>query len=96
MLITVLAVHCGTAAPRGGVRVITNVPQATLYVDDELRGPVDAYEDHYLHLAPGQHKLMIEHAEYFTEHIDVTVVEDITIAVTLRMRRQPQKSSGDR
>ena len=83
---------CAAAGPRpGGVRVDTNVPDAILLVDEETRGPVRAYEREYVRLPPGAHRLMLEHPDYFTEYIDVTVVENMAMAVRLEMRRRPEE-----
>ena len=70
---------------------MTNVPDATLTVDEQVRGPVRAYERHYVRLPPGSHRLMLEHPDYFTEYIDVDVVDNMGMAVRLEMRRRPQE-----
>ena len=81
---------CSFTRPRqGGVRVVTNVPDATLYVDEELRGPARAFQESYLHLSPGTHRLILEHPEYFTEFIEVTVPESMGLAVRVEMRQRP-------
>lgn len=83
---------CGAATQRpGGVRVETNVPDAILLVDEETRGPVRAYEREYVRLPPGAHRLLLEHPDYFTEYIDINVVENMGMAVRLEMRRRPEE-----
>jgi hypothetical protein len=91
LLMSIVMVSCVTAASTrvGGVRIETNVPAATLLVDEEIRGPVQAYERHYVRLSPGPHRLMLEHSDYFTEYIDIDVVENMGMAVRLEMRRRP-------
>ena len=84
---------CGAAQPMGGVRVMTNVHDATLLVDDELRGPVSAYEDDYLRLTPGRHRIALEHAGYVSEYIDVTVAQDMAVTVSVDMRARSEATT---
>ena len=87
----VLLCACGGTTPQvGGVRIATNVPEATLYVDEELRGPAGEYADHYIRLAPGQHRLTLEHPGYFPEYLEVNVARDMAMAVTIELRRRPE------
>ena len=80
---------CGAAPLVGGVRVETNVPDATLFVDEELHGPVQAYERQYIRLSPGEHRLVLEHPDYFPEYVTVSVAENVAMAVRVEMRRRP-------
>lgn len=82
--------------------MVTNVNEAIIYVDDEERGPASAYEGHYVRLAPGPHRIALEHADYFSEYIDVTVVGDVGMTVSIEMRRrsgtttEPSSEEGSR
>ncbi len=88
--VAIFLAGCAATRPRvGGVRVEINVPEATLIVDEEVRGPVRAYERDYLRLPPGPHRLTFEHPDYFTEYVEVDVVENMGMAVRLEMRRRP-------
>ena len=81
---------CSSAMPQvGGVRITTNVPEATLYVDEELRGPAGEYEAHYIRLSPGRHRLTLEHPDYFPEYLEVNVPRNMAMAVTMELRRRP-------
>ena len=86
-----LLLCCSISTHRqGGVRVISNVPDAALYVDEELAGPVRAHERDYLYVDPGPHRLMIEHPDHFTEFVDVDVPANRGVAVRVEMRRRPE------
>ncbi len=85
----VLLVACAAAPRAGGVRVVVNVPDATLYVDEEVQGPARAYQSHYIRLEPGAHRITLEHPDYFPEYVDVTVQENMAMAVSVEMRRRP-------
>ncbi len=91
--------HCSSTSPAvvGGVRVLSNVDEAILFVDDLEHGPVDAYADHYLRLVPGRHSLRLEHPGYRPEHLDIVVARDIALSVTLDLQRleAPQESSDE-
>lgn len=87
-------VACGSSTSIGGVRVVTNVSEAILFVDDEERGPASAYEGHYIRLAPGPHRLALEHSEYVSEYIDVNVAEDVGMTVSIEMRRRSGTAVG--
>ena len=90
--IAALTAACSLGPARqGGVRIISNVPEATLYVDEELRGPAEAYQQRYLYVRPGTHRIMLEHPRYFTEYVEVTVPENMGMAVQVEMRQRPQK-----
>jgi len=89
-LILGCSVGCASAARVGGVRVESNVGDATLYVDEELRGPVSVYERHYIRLEPGTHRLTLEHSEYFSEYAEVSVEPNMAMSVSFEMRRRPE------
>lgn len=88
--------HCAAAVtPLGRVRVTSNVPGATLFVDEEIRGPVEAYADYDIRLAPGHHRLRLEHPRYITEELEVTVSQSVAISVALQMRlRSAARADG--
>lgn len=88
--LSALLAACAAAPRVGGVRVISNVPDATLYVDEEVQGPARAYQSHYIRLEPGAHRLVLEHPDYFPEYVDVTVQENMAMAVSVEMRRRPE------
>jgi hypothetical protein len=91
MLMALLVSSCTLTAPRqGGVRVASNVPDAVLYVDEEVQGPVRAYEEQYIYLDPGEHRLMLEHPEHFTEFAEVEVQSNTGMHVRFEMRRRPE------
>jgi len=90
LAIATLCVACSAAPRVGGVRVVSNVPEATLYVDEEVQGQASVYEHTYIRLAPGPHRLMLEHPEYFPEYVDVDVPENMAMAVRVEMRRRPE------
>lgn len=93
--IFVFLLSCSSPQTLTGVRINSNVPQAVLYIDDELRGPMEYYENIAIPLPPGQHRLRLEHPEYFREHIDVTVVQSIATSITVRMRPRPQENERE-
>jgi len=70
--------------------VISSVPDAVLTVDEEVRGPARAYEQRYLYVDPGPHRLMLEHPGHFTEYIDVDVPSNRGVAVRVEMRPRPE------
>jgi hypothetical protein len=87
----VVACSCSISTNRqGGVRVISSVPDAVLYVDEEIQGPVRAFERQYVYVDPGPHRLMLEHPDHFTEFIDVDVPSNRGVAVRVEMRRRPE------
>ncbi len=81
-----LVVACGAPATLGGVRMTTNVPEATLYVDDELRGPAQDYEGYYLPLEPGRHVLRLEDRDHITTRVEVVVAAGVGMSITLEMQ----------
>lgn len=89
VVLVLASISCASAPRMGGVRVLANVPDAVLYVDEEIQGPVRAYGRHYIRLLPGDHRIMLEHPDYFPEYVDVTVEENMAMAVRVEMRRRP-------
>lgn len=91
MLIALFSLSCTLTTQRqGGLRVASNVPDAVLYIDEELQGPLRAYEEEYLYLDPGEHRLMVEHPDHFTEFAEVEVRSNMGMQVRFDMRRRPQ------
>ncbi len=89
LLLTWILAACAVPNPEmGGVRLEANVPDATLYIDDEERGPIEAFEGHYHRLSPGSHQLRLEHADYRSESVRVHVVADVAVTVTVEMDRR--------
>lgn len=80
---------CLTIQRQGGIRIESNVPDATLYVDEELKGPVRAYQEQYVHVDPGTHRVTIEHPEHFTEFVEVDVPANMAVKVRVELRRRP-------
>jgi hypothetical protein len=90
-LVAALLVACTFSTQRqGGVRVASNVPDAVLYVDEELRGPARVFERRYVHLDPGVHRLVLEHPDHFTEYAEVDVRSNTAMQVRFEMRRRPE------
>ena len=90
----------GCAAPAagaglGGVRLTSGVPEASLFVDDELLGTVADYEGLSIRLPPGTHRIVLDHPDYHPEEIEVTVSEGMATAVTLEMRRRDHAPGDD-
>ena len=75
---------------QGGIRVESNVPDAVLIVDEEVRGPVQAYRERYLNVDPGTHRVQLEHPDHFTEFVEVEVPSKMGVAVRVDMRRRPE------
>ena len=90
--VILLMVLSGCSSPQslGGVRLRTNVPEATLFIDDELRGPVREYLDEYLPLDPGPHLIVLEHPGYAPERMDIIVSDGIAMEVSIEMRQRSQ------
>ncbi len=66
LFIVAVVCSCSVSTNRqGGVRVISNIPDAVLYVDEDLRGPVRVFQERYIYVDPGRHRLMLEHPEHF-------------------------------
>jgi len=82
---------CTLTTPRqGGVRVISSVPDAVLYVDERLKGPVRTFEKRYVYLEPGTHRLMLEHPDHFSELVEIEIQPNMAMAVRVEMRRRPE------
>lgn len=80
----------------GGVRLVADVPEASVLVDDELLGTVGDYDGAALGLPPGPHTIVIEHPDYHRETIEVNVTDGVATAVTVELRRRRERPpSGD-
>jgi hypothetical protein len=91
IFLVVVGCSCSLTTNRqGGVRVISSVPDAVLSVDEEVRGPVRAFEQRYLYVDPGRHRLVLEHPGHFTEYIEVDVPSNRGVAVRVEMRPRPE------
>lgn len=81
---------CCVPQGSGGIRVISNVPDAVLYVDEEIKGPAQAFKNRYIYVSVGEHRLMLEHPDHFPEFAKVDVPAKRGIAVRFEMRRRPE------
>jgi hypothetical protein len=80
----------------GGVRLIADVPAASVLVDDELLGTVGDYEGAPLPLPAGPHTIVLEHPDFEPETIEVNVIDGVATAVTVELRRRRARPpSGD-
>ena len=89
-----LILGCGAAmapgpGPRGTVRFTSNVPEATLEVDETRIGPIGMFEKSGLLLKPGQHRVIVRHGGHFTEYQLIEVVEGDLLVVDVQLRAVP-------
>ena len=90
-LLAIVLTGCSITTQRqGGVRVVSNVPDAILYVDEEARGPVRAFGHRYIYLDSGRHRLMLERSGFFPEFAEVEIHSNMGTLVRFEMRRQPE------
>jgi hypothetical protein len=72
-----LALGCATAIPYGAIsmRVDSNVPEATVWVDDVLVGRVADWAKDGRHIRSGFHRIEIRHAGYYSYFQEVELGE---------------------
>jgi len=79
MLLLALAAQlgCATAIPYGAIsmRVDSNVPDATVWVDDVLVGRVADWARDGRHIRSGFHRIEIRHAGYYSYFQEVELPE---------------------
>jgi hypothetical protein len=64
-----LAAACATMSPAGGAvafRVDSNVPDATVWIDDVLVGTTTDWARDGKHIRPGFHRVEIRHPGYYS------------------------------
>jgi hypothetical protein len=78
---------CATAIPYGAIsmRVDSNVPDATVYVDDVLVGRVTDWAKDGRHIRSGFHRIEIRHAGYYSYFQEVELPEGAHTIVTAKL-----------
>jgi hypothetical protein len=84
------ALACGSRTPEGPkipravLRVVSNVPDAKIWVDERYIGPVGALPGG-MRIAAGEHRLEVRHDRYHTRYVELTLApnEVRTVEVTL-------------
>jgi len=79
---------CATTIPRGAVsfRVDSNVPDATVWVDDVLVGSARDWATDSKHIRAGFHRIEIRHPGYYSFFQEVELPEGSHAAVSAQLR----------
>jgi len=79
---------CATTMPRGAVsfRVDSNVPDATVWVDDVLVGSARDWATDSKHIRAGFHRIEIRHPGYYSFFQEVELPEGSHAAVSAQLR----------
>jgi hypothetical protein len=87
-LAAVLAAGCAHAVPYGAVafRVDSNVPDATVWVDDVLIGKASDWSRDGLHIRAGFHRLEIRHPGYYSFFQEIELPEGSQAVVKAELR----------
>lgn len=75
----------GAGRGSGSVRLVTNVPDAVLYIDDVMYGPGESYERRAIPLPAGTHNFRFEHPEFRRETVRILVTEDVSVTVAVEL-----------
>jgi hypothetical protein len=78
---------CATAIPYGAIsmRVDSNVPDASVWVDDVLVGRVTDWAKDGRHIRSGFHRIEIRHAGYYSYFQEVELAEGAHTVVKARL-----------
>ena len=81
-------IGCATAIPYGavGMRVESNVPDATVWVDDILVGNVSDWARDGKHIRAGFHRIEIRHSGYYSFFKEVELPEGAHTVVNAQLR----------
>lgn len=74
---------------KSGLRIICNVEDATIIVDEKEYGPVKLYRKRYILLKPGVHRIIITHPQYFTEYFDLKLPKNRRVAIKVNLKEKP-------
>ena len=87
-LLALLAIGCATAIPYGavGLRVASNVPDATVWVDDVLVGNVADWARDGKHIRSGFHRIEIRHTGYYSFFQEIELPEGANTTINARLR----------
>jgi hypothetical protein len=74
----------GPKIPRAVLRIVSNVPDAKIWIDERYIGPVAALPGG-MRIAAGEHRLELRHDRYHTRYIELKLApnEVRTVEVTL-------------
>jgi hypothetical protein len=88
-LLAVATLGCATAAPPYGaisLRVDSNVPDASVWVDDVLVGNAVDWARDGRHIRSGFHRIEIRHAGYYSHFQEVELPEGARTVVKAELR----------
>jgi len=82
------SVGCATMTPYGavGMRVESNVPDATVWVDDVLVGNVRDWAREGKHIRSGFHRIEVRHSGYYSFFKEVELPEGAQAVVNAQLR----------
>lgn len=90
-----LAHGCGPAAPSpralptGGLVVVSDPPDAMLFVDDKYVGTVASLKGKAVMLAKGTHRIEVRRDGYFAHYAEVTVAKGVQQRLEVQLRQEP-------
>jgi len=90
-----IASGCGPAAPSpralpaGGLVVVSDPPDAMLFVDDKYVGTVASLKGKPVMLAKGTHRIEVRRDGYFAHYAEVTVAEGVQQRLEVQLRQEP-------
>lgn len=86
--LSLASLGCATAIPYGavGMRVESNVPDATVWVDDILVGNVSDWAREGKHIRSGYHRIEIRHSGYYSFFKEVELPEGAKTVVNAQLR----------
>jgi hypothetical protein len=89
LLSLVLLVGCAHSIPYGAAafRVDSNVPDATVWIDDVLIGKVSDWSKEGLHIRSGFHRVEIRHPGYYSFFQEVELPEGSQAVVKAELRQ---------
>ena len=82
------SVGCATMTPYGavGMRVESNVPDATVWVDDVLVGNVRDWAREGKHIRAGFHRIEVRHPNYYSFFQEVELPGGSHVVVNAKLR----------
>jgi hypothetical protein len=83
-----VSLGCATMAPYGavGMRVESNLPDATVWVDDVLVGNVSDWARDGKHIRSGFHRIEVRHSGYYSFFKEVELPEGAQAIVNAQLR----------
>ena len=68
------------------LKVVANVPEAALYIDDVYVGPVSQWSEDGRFVQPGFHRVELRHPDHFTHHQELELTRGDAVLMEVELR----------